>query len=886
MLWSENRTIAKTDPWGPDQWGPIRWRRTASKALSSRDTVPRSRRSPRFCVSMGQMRCIPQSQIEAMADQDSSVSKEVREHVGDCSDCSQRLRDVCEERKLFRELATAVREDRPSPQRELNERFEFVAERSRGGQGTVFEAVHRSSGSRVALKVIAGGQDASTRERQRFEREVELCRRLNHPSVVPVVDTGVTPHFFYFALEFVEGRSLAEVMKSEELSLSHRLRMFLQICSAVAHFHQRGVLHRDLKPDNVIVNLTGSPRLVDFGLAKPISWDLRSERALTKSGEFLGTVVYAAPEQLDGSGVSDTRTDVYALGVLLYELTTGHLPHGPLRGVGDVVQQVLDKRPRNPRRWAAGLPADLTTVMFRALAKQPERRYQSVDALGADVRRVMQGQPIEARRESVWSLARWWMARHRWLVAAGTLVLAGASLFLSLWLRQQIQMNRQQEVSQRLREVFQEVLLAADPGRMGAGVTLVDLFEDVAAQVDASFHRAPDFQAEIRRTIGQTYARLRRFEEAEEHLSVAVERYREVDPGGESLAIALDAFGQTLVELEDPRAVSVLQEALAGLEAHREEGDVTRILAQRNLGAALLARNQEADSAKAERLIRGALVELQTIRPEPQFEIAKTLQRLSRVARSQLRWKDADALLVDAIARLDSLDLGQNPLSLECLFDRVGVLHQLQQEDQAEAVLEQAVPLAESLFGDERSVDVLRAFAKLHQKRGDLDLSGRVHCQAVAAELERWARRRISEAPRLRALQAELSSASLAGGRTPPFAEAMAQIRDYRGLGSYETAEWMNELAQFLRLCGETAAAESLYQEALVIHCRLYGEQCPIRLTTLEEFGSLCCETRRPGQARELLQTAWAIREQAGSTHEPAAARTKQLLEECGGETP
>ena len=307
--------------------------------------------------------------------------------------------------------------------------YEILQEIHRGGQGVVYRARQTPTKRPVALKVLFGSALRRERARQRFEREVELAARLNHPNIVTVYAGGVTADgLAYLSMELIEGRPISRATLDgaygPEILAGARvladLRTMAEIADAVQYAHQRGVIHRDLKPSNILVEKTGRARIVDFGLAKTVD---EGAAEATMSGEFIGTLAYAAPEQVSGKPeLVDTRTDVYALGCILYELLTRARPV-PVSGAMDVaVRNIREYSPAPPSSIAPGLERDIDAIVLTALSKEPERRYQSAAEFAADLRRCAAGEAVLARGDSALYLLRK-AARRHWV--AGTLVLGG-----------------------------------------------------------------------------------------------------------------------------------------------------------------------------------------------------------------------------------------------------------------------------------------------------------------------------------------------------------------------------------------------------------------------------------------------------------------------------
>jgi hypothetical protein len=289
----------------------------------------------------------------------------------------------------------------------------------------------------VALKVIRDGAFASRAERQRFQIEIELAASLKHPNIVSVYACGDERRRAYYAMEFIEGVPLEHFMDENVLSVKDTVRMFLQICDAVAYAHMRGVIHRDLKPSNILVDGEGQLHILDFGLAKAVHDESGPISAgVTQTGDFAGTWYYASPEQARRDPLLvDVRSDVYTLGVILYELLTDALPY-PIVGESRdaIAQQILTAPPIRPSALRAEVDDDLDTVTMCALRKEPDRRYQSAADLSDDLRRYLDGRAIDAKRESTWYVFRKTVSRHRGKVAIGGTVLAALVTFaITVW---------------------------------------------------------------------------------------------------------------------------------------------------------------------------------------------------------------------------------------------------------------------------------------------------------------------------------------------------------------------------------------------------------------------------------------------------------------------
>ncbi len=317
--------------------------------------------------------------------------------------------------------------------------FEFEDRIHHGGQGVVYRAIQRSTRRVVAVKVLLHGMFASDSQRHRFLREVELTSRLNHPNIVTVFDSGVVHSRHYCAMEYVEGLRIDDYVMENGLPLPDRLRLIATVCRAVQVAHQHGIIHRDLKPSNVLVDGDGVPRVLDFGLAKDVSESNVPNGLddISRTGEVIGTLPYLSPEQARGEGRSvDVRSDVYALGVMLFKTLTDRFPYPIGGGRDQVCTTIIKREPQNLRKalaaknGRAGIKAsdishDLEAVMRKALEKDQAKRYQSAETFAADLDACLRGDAVSAKAANRAYLLFKAARRYRLLLAVAATVFVG-----------------------------------------------------------------------------------------------------------------------------------------------------------------------------------------------------------------------------------------------------------------------------------------------------------------------------------------------------------------------------------------------------------------------------------------------------------------------------
>ncbi|MCB9841230.1 MAG: serine/threonine protein kinase [Phycisphaeraceae bacterium] len=410
-----------------------------------------------------------------------------------------------------------------------------------GGMGIVYLAHQDRPRRQVAVKVIRP-EGMSQRAVARFAAEAELLGRLNHPGIATILEAGTDtsgPHpRHYLAMEYVEGRPLAAFAGG--LDLRRKMALVADIAGAVHHAHQRGVIHRDLKPANVIVTPEGRPKVLDFGIARTIGTREIDATLRTATGHIVGTLEYLSPEQVgaDPSAV-DTRTDVYALGAIAYELVTGGPPFDFQRlALFEAMRLIRERGPRPIEQAAPACDRDAATIIAKAMALEPGRRYASASELAADIRRYLAGEPIEARRSSVTYRVTKFASANRTLVGGigafvGLLVVALVVLSFTLGQvrRERDEKQRQIETLSGLNSFFIDDLLSlSDPWEAGQeDVRLIDALERASAGLGDRLAAAPEVEAKIRLALGRMYINVVRLDEASTQLERAVAL---VDSGG------------------------------------------------------------------------------------------------------------------------------------------------------------------------------------------------------------------------------------------------------------------------------------------------------------------------------------------------------------------
>ncbi|MGE0191423.1 MAG: protein kinase [Planctomycetota bacterium] len=327
----------------------------------------------------------------------------------------------------------------------------------RGGMGVVYEGWQEPPGRQVAVKLL-GDALASPEARYRFQQEAHVLGTLRHPAIAQVHRAGThhaTTELSYFVMEYIAGAlPITEYVQRHGLGLEDALRLVMEVCRGVHAGHVRGVIHRDIKPGNVLVGEDGRPKVIDFGIARLTGDDASPDAPRTRTAHLMGTVTYMSPEQLGGQAESiDTRSDVYALGVLLYEILTGKLPYDLTNlGLLETIGAIRNQPPRAPERLREDLPRDVGIIVRKALAKEPDARYGSAEALAEDIERFLQSRPILARAPSLAYQLRLYARRHRVAfvaMAGGLVVLVGSLVAISVFAASEARARQQAERNER-----------------------------------------------------------------------------------------------------------------------------------------------------------------------------------------------------------------------------------------------------------------------------------------------------------------------------------------------------------------------------------------------------------------------------------------------------
>ena len=753
--------------------------------------------------------------------------------------------------------------------------YRLLLELGRGGMGVVYlaERVDGAFEQRVALKLVKRGMDSDEILR-RFRGERQILAGLRHPGIARLLDGGRTDDDRpYLAVEYVEGEPIDAYCDRRRLSVDARLHLFEQVCEAVQYAHRNLVVHRDLKPSNILVmEDDGVPhvKLLDFGIAKllnpatvgHLSDDAaQSLAARTRTGLWVMTPEYAAPEQVRGEPPS-TATDVYALGVLLYELLTGRRPYRVASRVAREVERViLEDEPERPstalteapdaavlsraraaetgslRRRLAG---DLDMICLMALRKEPERRYDSAALLLDDVRRHLGGLPVSARPDAPGYRLHKFVRRHRHgvTVAAGVLLLAvGLIGFYTVQLRHQ--RDRAQVEAAKAEQVigFIEGLFeSSDPSRAyGDTLTVRQVMEAGATRLTDELEHQPAVRARLMQVIGRVYKNLALYDEATPLLERAVAVQRQAAGAtSRELASSLFAYGEILhYQKQYDRADSLYRQAL-DLQRRVHDGPHLEIAATLDLLSRL--EQERTNLARSESLLTEAIAMRRGLVGSEHPDVAESLQSLAMLRSRQGDFAGAEQLAREALALRRTLLGAEHPDIPELLHNLAVTLHRQDKYEEAERAFREGLDLVHKVFGKDHLFGAyfLLEMGSVAQDRKDYEASD------------------------------SLYRASL----------AISQARDNAALVALN----LNNLAT-LRLDEERYVDAEVYIRDALNHTRaLYGDQHDEVANRLHNLGRILSRTSRYDEAVTVLQETLAIRNEVLERTHPNTLATRLAL--------
>jgi len=804
--------------------------------------------------------------------------------------------------------------------------YKLIRELGHGGMGAVYLAVRADDQyrKRVAIKLIRRGMD--TEEiLSRFRHERQILASLDHPNIARLLHGDMTDEGLpYFVMEYVEGLPLDKFCDQKKLSTTERLKLFLKVCAAVHYAHQNLVVHRDLKPSNIFVTADGEPKLLDFGIAKLLNPELYGQTlAPTAVAKRPMTPDYASPEQVLGQKIT-TASDVYTLGVLLYELLTGHRPYRFKSGERKELERaVCDQEPEKPStainrtekrpagdgstlaitpefvsRTREGEPdklrrklmGDLDNVVLMAMRKEPERRYASVEQFAEDIRRHLDGRPVIARQNTFGYRAGKFVRRRKVGVMIGTafalLIIASAVAILV----QSFRVARQRDIAahervkaERVSGFLADIFKVSDPSEArGNSLTAREILDKGAERVERELGDQPEVQATLLDTIGAAYRSLGLYDKAIPILEKSVAIRRRV-LGNENLEVAQSLYDlgwawylkQKPSDAEPPLRESLqIRRQLSG----NENASVADCL---NLIAVVL--HDKGDVAGSESLLQEALAMRRKLFGSVHHDVAQSLNNVGLLLEERGDYDDAEPIFQEVIA-IDRKTVGADDPELAIHLGNYAKLKRNRGDyDTAESLHREALTIQRKLFGNEHAYVAITSnnLAFVMRDKGNYPEAESLFREALGI-----GRKIYSEASENVALynhnlakilyeQGDLAQSE------PLFRQSLATFQKLFGDDHRRTARCRANLALLLYDKGEVKAAEEMLRQALEAQRKIFPKGHRDTADTLVGLGLLLTEHERARDAEPLLREALSIDQKVLPKGDWQSADAQSALGEC-----
>ncbi len=783
-----------------------------------------------------------------------------------------------------------------------------------GGMGMVYLA-ERADGQfdqQVAIK-LGRHRLVTPQAEQRLKSERQILADLDHPNIARLFDGGTTDDGVpYLVMEYVDGLPIDIYCDLHRVDVEGRLALFRTICEAVHYAHRNLVIHRDIKAANILVTDDGTPKLLDFGIAKLTDTQGAATDGLTREGAVIMTPANAAPEQLSNRTVT-TATDTYALGLLLYRLLAG-LPPYSLEGLSPAqfAQLVCDEEPLKPsqklRRQAADadrdggaidratvertafdrnttvdrlvrrLRGDIDTIIMKALRKEPERRYESASALGVDVGLHLRAMPIVARSESWFYRAGRFMRRH---YVAVTMSIVGALSLLAFSIVVVIQNQRialERDTARAVSTMLEDIFKASDPSRArNADISAAEILASGTERIAGELADQPALRATLTGTIGRVYFGLGKYEPSremlEEALAIRLETLGEAHP---DVAAARTDLAELLIRTgEYDRARQLLRAALATVVAAHGAGSVQ---AARNLYLLAEVNRAVGDFDEAERFARSSIDIYAATGTGASLELAEARNLLARILQIRGDLPGTESLLRHAIATLREAEGEDHPYMAYYLQSLGVVLLSLNDLDGADIALAEATEVARRVLGEGH--DLLAATlidrGRVLHARGDHDQAIGFMQEALALDTRAFG----EVHPRIGYDLIVLGFAMFDDGRHAPaeatFRRALHVVEEALGPDHQYAASALTGLGAVLNATDRVGEATPLLAHALEVRLRDYPADHALVAATRTEYADSLARSGRFDEAEQMLLQSLAV------LGDDSGRRTKRALEVSG----
>jgi len=764
--------------------------------------------------------------------------------------------------------------DALAPLEEAAGRYSRIGEQGRGGFGRVLLARDRCLGRDIALKELllphAGSSTVeqraaaghSTMLTARFLQEARITGQLEHPSIVPVYELGRRSNGkLYYTMKLVRGRSLAATLR-ESSSLGQRLELlprFVDLCQAIAYAHSRGVIHRDIKPGNVMIGEFGETVVIDWGLAKArgredihaeeirrtfhaLRLGNESDSTKTSYGEAIGTPVYMPPEQARGTiDLIDERSDIYSLGAVLYELLTGRAPFSGDSAL-EVIDKVINQDPRPVTEIEPRVPPELAAICRRAMARRPEDRYPAALALADEIQRFLSGAVVESYQYGFVEHTRRLVRRHRVVVVTSTAFLVTLVLVLLLatgWnLRERHRAEHEAATAERVSIFLEGLFEDLDPGQSKSPtVTVAEFLDQSLDKVRRGLSDEPLIQARLTHTIGGVYRELGAYQQAEE----------------------------------------LLEQALASRESLRGSDHPEVAATLISLGRLYRATGR---FAEAEPLHQRAVVILAEVFGADSPELAAGLDALGNLYAEQGRYEEAETTHRRALA-LREAALGRDDLQVSESLNSLGVVYEKQGRlEEAGELFERSLAIKERVHGTDhpKLVWCLHNLANICARQGRFEEAESLHRRSLAIREAAFG----PDHPKVAATLSSLMNLALSQNRLdlaePLGQRALEILESTHGPDHPHVAAVLDALARIRFAQGDSDGAEEHLRRSLAIRERAFGENHPEVATSLLNLGWLYRSQGRLAPAEHHLRRAATLLEESLGAAHPTVAKARLNL--------
>jgi len=714
--------------------------------------------------------------------------------------------------------------------------FRILGEVSRGGQGVVLKA-EAADGHVVAIKRLLAGTLTGTRGRLRLEREMEIAARLDHPGIVRLQRLAYVERQPILVMEWIDGvdpLAWARPTGSPPRAAKEIVTLLIAVCRAIGHAHQRGVIHRDLKPSNLLVDDADIVHVLDFGIAKVLMEEGTADVALTRSTDFLGSPAFAPPERLrDPAPAADVRDDIYGIGAIAYVLLSGHEPYELGTTLISAIRAMEEQRPQELRRLAPDIPRDLALIVHKAIDRERERRYPSVEALAEDLVRFREGRPILARKPSRLYLLRKAVTRRPLVsLLSAAILLLGTGFGFHAWTQAGSIRKERDLARQALAYVTEDVLPLLDPAVQGGARSIPQILEQASATVGKRFEQDPELERELRLALarvqwqqGQPAGARRNLEQALAATPVAWSLQAE----GEALLLLAQAQLQMADNQQAERSLAAFDRLVGSGDRGLPQSSLDR---RQGIAAQLLFQGGQQDAGLA---ALQALRAAQTSRGEEQAARTNGRREIAMLRQSG-NIEAAIALGRDLLDQLQEQDpLEQNPETAAAFREWGWSLFHGGHIQEAEAPLQHALALRTELLG-ERHPDTAQSLVDL----------------ATWEQFHAW---QDASAADLMTIRKRLE-------------QAVAILRRAGGGHHQALADALLSLGGFAEQEQDLPAAIALYRDALNLLEERVGPQHPLLRETLVALGQVQSDAGNTDTARQsLLRAATFIKPGESDSH-------------------